>query len=265
MRYFDVHAHAFADPIAERALSALSDTSSIAPATDGTVRGLHRIMAERNIDSALVLPVATKPSQQTTINNWAAEIMGDGLYCCGTVHPDAQDAVDEVGRIKKLGLYGVKFHSEYQHFCPDDERMFPIYERISELGLLAVFHGGWDPFGEGDIRATPQSFARVCEAFPDLKVVAAHLGGMKLWSDVERYLAGRYDDLYMDVGVVARYIDDETLLRIIRKQGADKVLFGSDVPWDDPAHEMAMIERLPLTHEEKELIFYKNAEKLLGV
>ncbi len=265
MRYFDFHAHAFADLIAERALSALSDTSSIAPATDGTVRGLRRIMAERNIDSALVLPVATKPSQQTTINNWAAEIMGDGLYCCGTVHPDAQDAVDEVRRIKELGLYGVKFHSEYQHFCPDEERMFPIYEKISELGLLAVFHGGWDPFGEGDIRATPQSFARVCEAFPDLKVVAAHLGGMKLWSDVERYLAGRYDDLYMDVGVVARYIDDETLLRIIRKQGADKVLFGSDVPWDDPAHEMAMIERLPLTQEEKELIFYKNAEKLLGV
>ena len=265
MRYFDFHAHAFADPIAERALSALSDTSSIAPATDGTVRGLRRIMAERNIDSALVLPVATKLSQQTTINNWAAEIMGDGLYCCGTVHPDAQDAVDEVRRIKELGLYGVKFHSEYQHFCPDDERMFPIYEKISELGLIAVFHGGWDPFGEGNIRATPQSFARVCEAFPDLTVVAAHLGGMKLWPDVERCLAGRYDDLYMDVGVVARYIDDETLLRIIRKQGADKVLFGSDVPWDDPAHEMAMIERLPLTQEEKELIFYKNAEKLLGV
>ncbi|MBQ1518990.1 MAG: amidohydrolase family protein, partial [Ruminococcus sp.] len=53
--------------------------------------------------------------------------------------------------------------------------------------------------------------------------------------------------------------------RIIRKQGADKVLFGSDCPWDDPANEIAMIEDLPLTSEEKEMIFYRNAEKLLGV
>jgi predicted TIM-barrel fold metal-dependent hydrolase len=46
-------------------------------------------------------------------------------------------------------------------------------------------------------------------------------------------------------------------------QGADKVLFGSDCPWDDPANEIAMINRLPLTDEEKELIFYRNAERLL--
>ena len=43
------------------------------------------------------------------------------------------------------------------------------------------------------------------------------------------------------------------------------MLFGSDCPWDEPANEIAMIERMPLTNEEKELIFYKNSEKLLGI
>lgn len=265
MRYFDFHTHAFADSIAERAVSALSDTSSIAPATDGTFRGLREKLSECGIDSAMILPVATKPTQQTTINNWAAEIMGGGIYCCGTVHPDSVDAVAEVGRIKALGLCGVKFHSEYQFFRPDEERMFPIYEKISELGLIAVFHGGWDPFGKGEIKATPQSFAHVCETFPKMTVVAAHLGGMNLWDDVLRHIAGKYDDFYMDVGVVARYIEDDILLKIIRQQGAEKVLFGSDCPWDDPANEIAMINRLPLSNEEKELIFHKNAERLLGI
>ena len=46
MRYFDFHAHAFADNIAERALSGLEETSGIAPATDGTVRGLRKKMKE---------------------------------------------------------------------------------------------------------------------------------------------------------------------------------------------------------------------------
>ena len=263
MRYFDFHTHAFTDALAERAVSGLSETSGITPATDGTVAGLRRKMVENGIDRALLLPVATKPSQQTTINNWAAEIMGDGLYCCGTVHPDAEDAVREVERIKSLGLCGVKFHSEYQKFAPDEERMFPVYEKIAELGLIAVFHGGWDPYSEDIVRATPQSFAALAEAFPHLTIVAAHLGGLGMWDDVERYTAGKYENLWFDVGVISRYIDDEQLLRIIRKQGADKVLFGSDCPWDDPANEIAMINRLPLTEKEKELIFHENAERLL--
>lgn len=265
MRYFDFHTHAFTDALAPRALGNLSDTSGITPATDGTLSGLRAKMAENGIDRALLLPVATKPSQQTTINNWAAEIMGEGIYCCGTVHPDAEDAVQEVERIKSLGLLGVKFHSEYQHFCPDEERMFSIYEKIASEGLFAVFHGGWDPFSEDMIRATPKSFAVIAGEFPQLTIIAAHLGGMQLWDDIERYTAGRFDNLWFDTGVIARFISDEQLLRIIRMQGADKVLFGSDCPWDDPSHEIAMINRLPLNETEKELIFYKNAERLLGL
>ncbi|MBP5578072.1 MAG: amidohydrolase [Ruminococcus sp.] len=263
MRYFDFHVHAFTDELAGRALSGLSETSGIAPATDGTIAGLRRKLAENGIDRALLLPVATKPSQQKTINDWAASVMGDGLFCCGTVHPDARDAISEAERIKSLGLCGVKFHSEYQNFCPDEERMFPIYEKISELGLFVVFHGGWDPYSGDKIRATPRSFAAVADAFPELKIIAAHLGGLKLWDETEKYTAGRYDNLWFDVSVISRYISDEHLLRIIRMQGADKVLFGSDCPWDDPANEIAMIERLPLTEYEKERIFFRNAEELM--
>lgn len=263
MRYFDFHTHAFTDELATRAVAGLSVTSGIEPATDGTLSGLRRKLAENGIERAMLLPVATKPSQQTIINDWAASVMGGGIYCCGTVHPDAEDAVREVERIKSLGLYGVKFHSEYQQFCPHEERMFPIYEKIAELGLIAVFHGGWDPYSADIIRATPQSFAAVAKTFPKLKIVAAHLGGMKLWDDIEKYTAGKYPNLWFDVSVIARFIDDKQLLRIIRMQGADKVLFGSDCPWDDPANEIAMIDRLPISRAEKELIFYRNAEKLL--
>lgn len=265
MKYFDFHTHAFTDALANRAVEGLSLTSGIQPATDGTVSGLRRKLEKNGIDRALLLPVATKPSQQETINNWAASVMGGGLYCCGTVHPAAENALEELERIRSLGLCGVKFHSEYQDFCPDEERMFPIYEKIAELGLIAVFHGGWDPYSEGEIKATPQSFAAVAKTFPKLKIVAAHLGGMKLWDDIEKYTAGKFENLWFDVSVISRYISDEQLLRILKKQSPERVLFGSDCPWDEPANEIAMIERMPLTNEEKELIFYKNAEKLLGI
>lgn len=265
MRIFDFHTHAFTDSLAERALAGLAETSGITPATDGTVRGLRDIMRRNGITGALLLPVATKPSQQTVINDWAASEMHGGILCCGSVHPDAPDALEEVRRIASLGLCGVKFHSEYQHFCPDEERMLPIYREAARCGLIAVFHGGWDPFGGDDIRCTPERMARAVSQVPELTFVAAHLGGIKLWDDVEKHLAGRFGNLYLDVSVIARYISDGQLLRIIRQHGAERILFGSDCPWDDPANEIAMIERLPLTDRERELIFFRNAEQLLGV
>lgn len=272
MKYFDFHSHAFTDSLAKRAMSSLTlmaetsekaEVREIRPCTDGTLDGLKQIMQKCGINSTMILPVATKPSQQTTINNWASEIMGENIFCCGTVHPDADDIFQELERIKSLGLYGIKFHSEYQNFRPDEERMFPVYRKIAELGLIAVFHAGFDPLSKDEILAVPQSFARIAEKVPDLTIVAAHLGGMFLFDDVEKYIAGRYDNIYLDVSMLSRYVNHEQLFRIIRMHGADKVLFGSDVPWDNPQNEIDMINSLPLTYEEKEKIFYKNAEKLL--
>lgn len=266
MNIFDFHTHAFTDSLAERAMDSLVRTSGISPATDGTLGGLIKVMDRCGITKAMLLPVATKPSQQRTINNWAAEIMNGRIFCCGTIHPDAEDALAEIERIKKLGLYGVKFHSEYQLFDPDEERMLPIYRKISECGLFVVFHGGWDPFSKERIRATPERMARAAKSVPELTFMFAHLGGMNLWDDVEKFVAGKLGNVLLDVSVIAQYdMDQEQLLRIIRNHGADRILFGSDCPWDDPANEISMINALPLSDREKEQIFFRNAERLLSI
>lgn len=265
MYYFDFHTHAFVDAIAERAVASLQKTSGIQPATNGTASGLSKLCRDCGIKKHLILPVATKPSQQTNINNWAAEIQGEDTYCCGSVHPDAEDVLDEIERIKSLGLCGVKLHPEYQLFYPDEEKMLPIYRKAAELGLFVVFHGGWDPLSPDFVRAEPERLAKAAEAVPEMTMIAAHLGGFKLWDDAEKYLAGKYENVYLDVSVTADDVSDEQALRIIKAQGADKVLFGSDAPWDNPMDEINMINRLPLSDEERELICYKNAEKLIGV
>lgn len=272
MQYFDFHAHAFTDILAERAIASLkhtaeisenADIKKISPHTDGTISGLKKIMAECNISRSMILPIATKPSQQTTINNWAAEIMDGSIYCCGTVHPDADNIFQELERIKSLGLCGIKFHSEYQSFRPNEEKMFPVYRKIAELGMFAVFHGGYDPLSKDEILATPKSFADVAKKIPELTIVVAHLGGMMMFDDVEEYLAGKFGNVYLDTGMLSGYISREQMFRIIRTHGADKILFGSDVPWDNPQNEIDLINSLSLKCEEKEKIFYGNAENLL--
>lgn len=265
MYYFDFHTHAFVDKIAERAISSLADTSGIVPETNGTVSGLIKKCDEWGIEKVMILPIATKPSQQSSINNWAAEIMNDRIYCYGTVHPDAPDALEELENIKKIGLFGVKLHCEYQLFYPDDEKMFSIYEKCAELNLPVVFHGGYDPLSPELIRGTPERFANIARAFPDLTIIVAHLGGDRMWDDVEKYLAGKFDNVYFDIAVIADDISDEQAEKIIKMHGADRILFGSDAPWDNPLDEVNLINRISLTDEERELIFCKNAEKLVEI
>lgn len=265
--YIDFHTHAFADSIAERAISQLAKTSekcNLRPATDGTVKSLREVLVKNGVSKAVLLPIATKPTQQTTINNWAASLDDGFFYPFGTVHPLAEDKFEELERIKSLGLYGVKFHPDYQNFFVNDEMMFPIYKKCAELDLTVLFHSGYDPVSPDLYHCTSKAAAEVHDKVPEMTMILAHGGGMRDWDNVEKYLAGKEGKLYFDVSVIAHEIDHDQLFRIIKAHGADRILFGSDCPWDTPSYEISMINSLPLSDEEKEMIFYKNAEKLLS-
>ena len=53
--------------------------------------------------------------------------------------------------------------------------------------------------------------------------------------------------------------------RIVKKHGAHKILFGSDSPWGNAGDDIEALEKCDLTKEEKELILYKNAQRILEI
>ena len=88
------------------------------------------------------------------------------------------------------------------------------------------------------------------------------MGGVSAWESVYFYLAG-VENIYLDTAFVAGRIPEELYLKIIKKHGTDRILFGSDLPWSRPSAEKEIIEKLPLSSQEVEKIFYKNAVELL--
>ncbi|MBQ3567239.1 MAG: amidohydrolase [Oscillospiraceae bacterium] len=261
----DFHTHAFADKIVERAMNSLTETSGIKPYTDGSVNGLIKHMDECGVDISVILPIATKPSQQTIINSWAEEIKSDRICPFGSVHPDAEDAVTELENIKAMGLYGVKLHPDYQNFMADDEKAYPIYEKCSQLGLPIVFHAGYDPLSPDKVHGKPKAFAQIHSDFPKLTMILAHLGGMYRWEQVEKYIAGTDGNVYLDVSYTAGEIGQKILNRIVSLHGTDRILMASDCPWDSPVNEIKMINSLDITDEDKQKILYKNAMKILNI
>lgn len=261
----DFHMHVFPDGLASRALGQLSQTAKLTPCTDGTVDGVLAKMSEWGVDAGVFLHIATNPKKQAKVNDFAAEAQNRhaSLYSFGSVHPDAPDAVDELVRIKALDLKGVKLHPDYQGFFADEERMDPIYDACSELGLPVVFHAGYDPFSPAVVHAPPAAVARVVRRFPRLTVVAAHMGGFACYEETLAELCGL--ELYFDTSMSAPACPLELYRALIKKKGAERILFASDNPWSSPPAEAAWLERVGLSSEELDLIYHKNAERLLGL
>lgn len=257
----DFHVHLFPDQLAPRALAQLIKVNKVPCYTDGTLADTRQKMKDWKVDRFVSLNIATKPTQQTDVNNWAATVQKSGNYGFGSVHPDAADAVEELGRIHTLGLRGIKLHPDYQNFFVDDPRLFPIYDSASALGLTVVFHAGLDPLSPKLAHCSPAALSAVMRKFPHMKVVAAHLGGLVMYREAEESLAGK--NLYLDTSMCSHFCPTEQFERIVRKHGAERILFASDCPWSRSSDEFAYIERSSLSSAEKEQIYWKNALHLL--
>ena len=261
----DFHTHLFPDSLAERAIASLIKGSNgiFTPVANGTKASLIKRMDEWGIDKSVIMPVLTKPSQTKTTNEWAAEISDGRIVAFGGVHPHTDDYKRDVDFVASLGLKGVKFHAEYQDFVVDSPEMLKIYDYVLSKGLMIMHHAGFDAAFPAPYKSSPKQFANIARAMRGGVIIAAHLGGQRMWDTVEEDLAG--ENIYIDTSMGFEYYDDDTFLRIVRAHGADKVLFGSDSPWTNAKNEIARINALPLTENEKKAILGENARRLLGV
>ena len=170
------------------------------------------------------------------------------------------DVLEELENIKAAGLKGVKLHPEYQCFYADDPKMKPIYRKISELGLITVFHAGLDYGFAPPYHAMPEHMLQALKWF-DSHVVAAHWGGVDCGMAVLDKLCGQ--DIYFDISYGHACMPKPIAQAIIDRHGADRLLFGSDIPWHRPAWELRLLNALELTQEQRDKIFFRNALDLL--
>jgi predicted TIM-barrel fold metal-dependent hydrolase len=261
----DFHTHIFPDKLAAHAMRVLKKNASVSSDCDPTKEDLLRTMDECGVDKAVVLNIVTKESQHEDVLRFAKSTDSDRLIAFGSVMPDSPHALEYIWKASDEGLKGLKFHPALQRIYPAEKKYFPLYDLARALNLIVTFHAGWDPSYPDEINATPQSMKTIADNFPGLRIIAAHMGGMKLAQEVFDDIAGK-SDIYMDTAYCDHsWMDKDMLEKIINKHGADKILFASDFPWDSPSRELALIRSLNITEEQKQLILGDNAVRLLGI
>lgn len=268
MSLIDFHTHIFPDKIAPAAVASLAEAGGTRPeGGTGTLDDLEGVALREGISLCVNLPVATRPDQAASINRFAREVnRREGrVISFGAIHPDAAEPERELAELAEAGFRGIKLHPDYQGHYADDPAVIRVVKEAKRLGLHTVFHGGVDIAFPNDVHAAPERISRLLSALGEGegKVIVAHIGGYRLWDDVERVLVGQ--DVLFDLSYGIDHLPPEQLLRIVTRHGADKILFGSDYPWRDPADIDRVLSELPLSDEQFSLIRSGNAERLLGL
>lgn len=265
----DFHTHIFPEKIAERALESLKagmlreQDYCIEPCFNGTADGLVELLNEANVDIAVTMPIATKPQSVESINTFAKQINHKKIISFATVHPMCENYTDMLKRIADAGFKGIKMHPEFQSFYIDSKESIDIIKTAEQLGLYVLIHAGEDIGMPPPVHCTPQGIKNVLTCVSGKNIVAAHLGGYRMWDDVEKYLVGT--QIYMDTAFISRFISADQCCRIIKLHGSEKILFGSDAPWENPADTLRFVMSLNLNENELENVTHRNAEKILGI
>jgi predicted TIM-barrel fold metal-dependent hydrolase len=178
----------------------------------------------------------------------------------GTMHPESEDMAGDMEHLLSLGLKGVKLHPDIQGFCLDDPRNREIYRLCSEAGIPVLLH-------TGDTRydySNPNRLIPMLKAYPDLLFIGAHFGGWSLWEEAPALLCS-YPNFVVDCSSSLYQLTPEKAAELIRTYGAERVLFGTDYPMWRPVDEVERFYKIPLTEEERDLVLWKNAERIFGL
>ncbi len=261
----DFHAHIYPEKVAAKILPAAKKKLKVAVPGNGSPDDLRSRMKRSGIDYSVLLALAKGREDVSSLNQWALSVSGNGLIAFGAIHPFMENLEEELDRLKRLGIKGVKMMPLLQEVYPDDPRCGRLYEALIERKMILVTHAGRDPLDREEVFGTPERFARTIESHPELKLVLAHLGGLGMYDDVRKHLLNSGKNVYFDTAYVSFYLKDDEMASLIKDIGSKRVLFGSDYPWEDPGRAAEIVKGLDLSGEEKDDILSRTAFRLLGV
>jgi uncharacterized protein len=209
-------------------------------------------------------------------NDTVAEIVRrfpDQFVGFASVDPHKGDwALQEMERaVKELGLVGAKFHPSVQAFYPHEARFAPLFEKIAELGIPALFHTGTSGLGAGmpgggGIKldyTRPIYLDSLAADHPNLTIIGAHPSWP--WEQEMIAILQHKPNVYNDLsGWSPKYIPP-ALLREAAGRLNHKFLFGSDYPFIPPERWLADFARLEgWTDEARQNVLWRNGQRVLA-
>ena len=171
-----------------------------------------------------------------------------------------EEAIGELERaFDTLGMKFLKIYPSYFGRPQDDPAYFPIYEWCNDRGIAVMSHASY--VFDKETVTLPARYEALTKRFPRIKWVLAHAGAGRQSGAIEaaRTLPNVYLETAYAVGAPGQ------LEAVVEGVGADRILYGSDMPLFDARNQVGRIATADISEEDKRKILGLNAIKLLGL
>ncbi len=152
-------------------------------------------------------------------------------------------AVEELRRAAADGLAGLILHPPRQGFMLVDEVADPVLELAGELGLPVYVGTGTPAY------ALPLQLTEVARRHPRVRFLLGHMGHSDFWIDSIPAAA-----IAANVFAEVSYKQPHAIREAVATLGAERVVYGSDAPFNAMRLELEKLREAGLADREQELV-----------
>jgi hypothetical protein len=220
------------------------------------------VMDRLNVKMACTSPHVGITPDFRTGNNMAAQAMQDypgrffGYITINGNYPE--DIPDEIERCYSMGMRGFKIHPSLHGYPADGDNLKLMWEFANEKGMPVLSHT-WS----GDRTCSPGVLGRMAEQYPSVPVILGHSGGTLPGYNEAIEVAKKQENVYLET--CCSNVMYGTIERFVREVGADKILFGSDMPFVNANAQIGKILYAKISDEDKRKILGLNMGKIIGL
>lgn len=191
-----------------------------------------------------------------------------------TVNPLFPESLQDLKHIKeRQRIIGVKFHPDYHGYDLGSKIAREFIDKVVKQTSLMLFHTSCMP---GTGFANIEKICKISKEYPEIIFIAAHMAGIYQNSlypyfpnleGIEKVLEYNLDNLYVDTAHYLCYVYEGVMENAVKLLGADKIVFGTDVPLQGKLQikfAIASIKNLNIVKSEKEKILGGNAERIIN-
>jgi len=279
----DVHTHIFAEEYREKLIDETlvmpgSDELMLIRGSDGKISSLLESAEENNISKFFILPVVKNPGMIEQINDFCYQEsrIDPRAVFCGTVSPRHPRLKEILFDLKSRDAKMIKIHSTLQRFDILDGTALELFEEIAGMDIPVIFDTARIPLkylrpeDKTEYQTTPDKLLTLHSLLPDLKMIAAHGGGVLIPDRERKTLID--SGIYIEISTSFNSCDwpennyeqsIENLSYLLNNHDQDRLFFGTDSPWRNQKIEIEELVRLQrlgkITFDQMEKIFWMNA------
>lgn len=159
---------------------------------------------------------------------------------------------------------GIKIHPSFHNIYADDQKYQPIWEYANSVGATVLTHS-YDKDAPNPVQkySWPPLFRGYLERYPRVKLILGHAGGRYGGHVAAVKLAKDFPNVYVDLA--GDSFSFGLLEWLVEQVGEDRVLFGSDLTWNDPRTHLGRVLGAKISDQAKRKILGLNAEAVFGL